>query len=88
VGGRAQKRSGKRVPQENWNVLIPGHHEGYISWERFQENQRRIAENVHMKGRMSRGAPRRGGALLASLLRCRRCGRKLHVSYSGQPCSR
>ena len=36
-----------------------------------------------MKGLMSRGAPRRGRALLAGLLRCRRCGRRLHVTYSG-----
>ncbi len=36
-----------------------------------------------MKGLMSRGAPRRGRSLLAGLLRCRRCGRRLHVTYSG-----
>ena len=36
-----------------------------------------------MQGRMSRGAPRHGTALLAGLLRCRRCGRRLHVAYSG-----
>ena len=36
-----------------------------------------------MKGSMRRGAPRKGRALLAGLLRCRRCGRRLHVSYSG-----
>lgn len=36
-----------------------------------------------MQGRMSRGAPRHGTALLAGLLRCRRCGRRLHVTYSG-----
>ena len=32
---------------------------------------------------MSRGALRRGEALLAGLLRCGHCGRKLHVAYSG-----
>lgn len=36
-----------------------------------------------MQGRMSRGAPRHGTALLAGLLRCRRCGRRLHVTYTG-----
>ena len=33
---------------------------------------------------MSRGAVRRGEALLAGLLRCGHCGRKLHVAYSGK----
>jgi len=32
---------------------------------------------------MSRGSIRRGEALLAGLLRCGHCGRKLHVAYSG-----
>ena len=36
-----------------------------------------------MKGLMSRGAPRRGRSRLEGLLRCRRCGRRLHVTYSG-----
>lgn len=33
---------------------------------------------------MTRGAPRDGAALLAGLLRCRRCGRRLHVTYGGE----
>jgi len=33
---------------------------------------------------MSRGSIRRGEALLADLLRCGHCGRKLHVTYSGE----
>jgi len=33
---------------------------------------------------MSRGSIRRGEALLAGLLRCGHCGRKLHVAYSGE----
>ena len=36
-----------------------------------------------MKGLMVKGAARKGPSLLAGLLRCRRCGRKLHVAYSG-----
>lgn len=84
AGGHATRRRGILVPeQQDWAVLIPEHHDGYIGWEQYQANQRRIAENAQMKGRMSRGAPRRGHSLLAGLLRCRRCGRRLHVSYSG-----
>ncbi|WP_271608661.1 zinc ribbon domain-containing protein [Bradyrhizobium sp. CCBAU 21359] len=32
---------------------------------------------------MSRGSVRRGEGLLAGLVRCGHCGRKLHVAYSG-----
>ena len=42
-----------------------------------------IADNANAKGLLSRGAVRRGETLLAGLLRCGHCGRKLHVAYSG-----
>ena len=66
----------------NWSVLIQDHHEGYIPWADFERNQNLIADNANGKRFMSRGAIRRGEALLAGLLRCARCGRKLHVRYS------
>jgi excisionase family DNA binding protein len=66
----------------SWGVLIQDHHEGYIRWTEFERNQRLIADNANGKRFMSRGAIRRGEALLSGLLRCARCGRKLHVRYS------
>jgi len=63
--------------------LIKNHHERYINWEEYKHNQQVIAENANMKGAMARGSVKRGPALLAGLLRCGHCGRKLHVSYSG-----
>ena len=66
----------------SWGVLIQDHHEGYIPWTEFERNQRLIADNANGKRFMSRGAIRRGEALLSGLLRCARCGRKLHVRYS------
>src|SRR5205823_4475479 len=39
--------------------------------------------NAQMKGLMVKGAVRRGPSLIAGLLRCGRCGRRLHVTYSG-----
>jgi DNA invertase Pin-like site-specific DNA recombinase len=78
--GEARRRS-QRKPVERWWALIPNTHEGYISWKQFQEIQQRMRENVHRRERP--GAAKRGWALLAGLLRCRRCGRKLLVGYSG-----
>jgi DNA invertase Pin-like site-specific DNA recombinase len=81
--GRKRVVRGFRRSQTEWEVLLPDHHEGYISWEEFGRNQRLIADNANSKGLMARGSVRRGDALLAGLLRCGHCGRRLHVSYSG-----
>ena len=64
-----------------WNVLIRDHHEGYIDWERFEENQRMLLENAHMKRRAARKSGRGGRALLTGLARCGRCGRMMRVFY-------
>jgi DNA invertase Pin-like site-specific DNA recombinase len=78
--GQPRPRS-RRKPSDQWWSLIPDRHEGYISWEQFQEIQRMLKDNDRFKDRVS--GERRGLALLAGLLRCRRCGRKLMVEYSG-----
>jgi len=83
VGGRARKTIGHYKPVENWTVLIRDHHSGYITWEQYERNQALLADNAHMKSRMEPKAGRGGRGLLAGLLRCRRCGRMLHVAYSG-----
>lgn len=83
VDGRARKVAGHRRAMAEWPVFLPDHHAGYISWREFEAMQAQLRENAQMKGSMTRGAARRGDALLAGLLRCRRCGRRLHVAYSG-----
>ena len=83
VDGRARKTAGHALPREEWKVVLRGHHPGYIAWEQFLRNQEQLASNAAMRGLMTPGAARKGGALLAGLLRCARCGRKLHVAYSG-----
>ena len=79
-GGSARKVY-RRRPKERWLALIPHAHEGYITWEQFQQIQRTLAANVPGAGEP--GAAKRGASLLAGLLRCRRCGRKLTVQYTG-----
>jgi DNA invertase Pin-like site-specific DNA recombinase len=71
----------RRKPREQWLVLIPNAHEGYVSWEEFERIQQAMAANVRGWGRL--GAATRGPALLTGLLRCRRCGRRLTVWYTG-----
>jgi hypothetical protein len=81
--GRKRIVRGFRKDRGAWEVLIPDHHEGYIGWAEFERNQRLIADNANSKGLMARGSVRRGETLLAGLLRCGHCGRKLHVAYGG-----
>ena len=81
--GRKRVTRGYRRDREDWDVLIRDHHEGYVSWAEYERNQRVITDNANSKGLMTRGAVRRGHALLAGLLRCGHCGRRVHVHYSG-----
>lgn len=83
VNGRARKTEGHKKTREDWMVLIRDHHPGYISWEQYERNQMTLAENTHGKYPQQRKSGRGGRALLAGILRCRRCGRMLHVTYSG-----
>jgi len=83
IDGRASKSDGHRKPRERWIALIQDHHPGYLTWEQYVRNQTTLAENAHMKRKMSRSAARGGHSLLAGLLRCGRCGRMMHVGYSG-----
>ncbi|MEO4043414.1 recombinase family protein [Hoeflea sp. CAU 1731] len=80
--GPAATRSGiRRKAREEWLALIPDAHEGYVSWERAEAIRKMVSDNVPT-GR-HHGAPKHGDALLAGLVRCRRCGRKLTVRYTG-----
>ena len=79
-GGEPHQRM-RRKPREQWLALIPGAHEGYVSWEQFERIQRSISENL--RGVEHSGAVGAGSALAAGVLRCRRCGHKLTVRYTG-----
>ncbi|MFN2184004.1 MAG: recombinase family protein [Anaerolineae bacterium] len=80
VDGQLQKTRVHK-PMSEWRVLIRDHHPGYISWEQFEQNQHALAENAFMTRTRGRKSARGGKLLLAGLLRCRRCGHMLHVSY-------
>lgn len=83
AGYDAGGASGKirRKARSEWLALMPNAHEGYVSWERFEAIRTMVSSNVPT-GR-HHGAPKHGDALLVGLIRCRRCGRKLTLRYSG-----
>src|SRR5258708_11998307 len=72
----------RRKARADWLCLKPGTHEGYVSWERF-EAIRTMVSNNNVPTSTHHGAPKHGEALLAGLIRCRRCGRKLTLRYTG-----
>jgi excisionase family DNA binding protein len=84
VEGRLLKTYGHDRPMAAWRVLLRDHHAGYITWAEFERNQERLRRNAFSKPAGRPKAARGGRALLAGLLRCRRCGRILSVAYTGR----
>jgi DNA invertase Pin-like site-specific DNA recombinase len=72
-----------KVARANWQFVMPGMHQGYIDWERFEANQRRLADNAGAFGgeRLS-GPAREGPALLQGRVLCGLCGERMGVRYS------
>lgn len=69
------------APREQWHSLIPNAHEGYITWEEYEQNQESLAANS-CGGRDRRKYPaREGPSLLQGLALCGRCGRGMTVRY-------
>jgi hypothetical protein len=66
-------------PPAEWTVLLHDRAPAYISWEQYQANQRQLRENLNRPE--TKGVPRGGPALLAGVLFCGRCGRKMQVDY-------
>lgn len=71
-----------RLPREQWHTLILDAHPGYISWEEYEKNLRRLKENAQTCGAAHRQCPpREGPALLQGLVICGRCGGRMTVFY-------
>jgi DNA invertase Pin-like site-specific DNA recombinase len=71
----------RRKARSEWLALMPNAHDGYVSWERFEAIRTMVSRNRPTG--QHHGAPKHGNALLAGLVRCRRCGRKLTLRYTG-----
>jgi DNA invertase Pin-like site-specific DNA recombinase len=65
--------------EQAWQVFLRDRLPAYIPWERFLANQERLRHN--RCGADTPGPPRQGTALLAGLIRCGTCGRRLQVRY-------
>jgi DNA invertase Pin-like site-specific DNA recombinase len=89
VFGRMQTRKGsdgraiyRKCPREEWTALIPGAHEGYISFEEYEDNQRRLRQCAQAFGlERHKSPPREGPALLQGVVICGICGCRMTVRY-------
>jgi len=78
------RKNMRAVPMPDWRVHLREHHEGYITVEEFDQNQKRLAHNrTNGEGTVLSGPAREGLALLQGLLLCSACGRALTVRYRG-----
>lgn len=81
VDGRAHKSYGHLKPMEAWDVFIRDHHQGYIGWTEYEQNQTMLAGNAYGQASGEAKSGRGGQALLSSLICCGRCGRHLKTAY-------
>ena len=82
LSGRLVSRT-RLLPRDQWLVVIPDHHPGFVSWERYCEIQDQLRANWRPPRGHGGGAVREGTALLQGLIRCGRCGRMMQTAYSG-----
>ena len=74
-----------QVPRDEWLVLIKDVHPGYITWEQYEENLRRIRQNAIAYNVIDRKTPpREGPCLLQGLAICGKCGQRMTIRYKYQ----
>jgi DNA invertase Pin-like site-specific DNA recombinase len=71
------------VAIQDWPVCLKDAFPGYIDWEEFMANQRRLADNLNRYDINRHGVPRQGSALLQGIAVCGRCSRRMGLHYSG-----
>ena len=72
----------KPLPQEQWHTLIPDAHQGYITWQQYQDNLRQLRQQSQRHGHDRRKSPPgQGPALLQGIVMCGICGRRMTIRY-------
>jgi len=73
------------VPRDEWRVLIKDVHPGYITWDQYEENLRRLRQNAVAYNLVDRKTPpREGPCLLQGLAICGKCGQRMTIRYKSQ----
>src|SRR5262245_27658135 len=81
-----KKNKVEKISPSAWQFVIRDLHPGYISWEQFEANQKRLAENaVGFGGQRLTGPVREGPALLQGRVMCGICGERMSIHYYREP---
>lgn len=82
TGPSAIDKVTRKLPQEQWKIVIPNKYPEYISTELFDTIQNMLKQNYAEYTRnKTRGIPREGAALLQGIVFCGACGHKMTVQY-------
>jgi len=78
--GRVRPRP---LPVDQWQIVLPGAHPGYIDWEIYHDNLAILRANSHAHGAdRRRHPPGKGPALLQGIVVCGLCGRRMTLRYA------
>ncbi|VGO19054.1 recombinase family protein [Pontiella sulfatireligans] len=79
INGPAQT---KPKPMEEWDVVIPDAHAGYITWQEYNDNLKTLQACAKAHGSDRRDhPPGEGPALLQGMVGCGVCGKRMTVKY-------
>jgi DNA invertase Pin-like site-specific DNA recombinase len=82
--GQVRKIRARLGDPKDWPVRIDKAHPAYITWETYMSNQEKLRQNRPRAFEATRGAPREGAAMLAGVVLCGRCGRRMSVRYGSR----
>ena len=79
INGPAQT---KPKPMDEWDVVIPDAHPGYITWQEYNDNLKTLQACAKAHGSDRRDhPPGEGPALLQGMVVCGVCGKRMTVKY-------
>ena len=84
IGPSAVDKVTRKLPPEQWKIVIPNKYPSYISTDVFDKIENMLKQNYAEYTRnKTRGVPRYGAALLQGIIFCGACGHKMCVQYKG-----
>jgi DNA invertase Pin-like site-specific DNA recombinase len=84
IAGDPPTTTERRLPPEEWGIVVQDVYPAFISYDTFLANRQKLSANRYNFTAKGRGAARMGAALLQGLVHCGRCGRQMGVSYGRQ----
>ena len=84
IGPTATDKVTRKLPRDQWKIVIPDKYPAYISVETFDTIQEMLKQNyAEYTKNKTRGVARPGAALLHGIIYCGICGHKMMVQYKG-----